>query len=57
MFQMEGSQLSTETEEEENLATVDDEYAVQYFGFHPQEFMNGSMSLVTLSYYKCHFNS
>jgi len=55
---MESSQLSTETEGEENLATVDDEYAVQYFGFHPQEFMNGSMSSVTLSYYKlCHFNS
>jgi len=30
------------TEDLSTESTVDDEYSVQYFGFHPKSFMNGS---------------
>ena len=36
------------TEDLSTESTVDDEYSVQYFGFHPKSFMNGSKIRYTL---------
>ncbi|WAR28809.1 MIS12-like protein [Mya arenaria] len=46
---LQGSQLEASDNQAEDgvdMSSTDDEYAVQYFGFHPQAFMNGMYNAI-----------